>query len=133
VGITCDLQQFTAGFILNRMFMLAVTHAILTCGYLYITQNLPHLFIIIPLTFPQPQVMAQQTPQQGVIASESSRTTCASSNAPPAETHQQCRHQLVHHNPAIAATANMTQDTNVKAIHKTRLRNDKKQHAIRGE
>jgi len=58
--------------------------------------------------------MAPQTPQPGGIQSVPSRTTGASSNAPLAETQQQCRHQLVHRDAAIAATENMTQDAHLK-------------------
>jgi len=57
-GIPCNLQLYAAGFILNRTCMLAVTHSILTCRYLYIPQDFPVLFIIIFLTISQQQVMA---------------------------------------------------------------------------
>ena len=50
--------------------------------------------------------MAPQTPQPSVIQSELSQTIGAASNAPLAETQQQCRYQLDHHNAAIAATEN---------------------------
>jgi len=74
--------------------------------------------------------MAPQTPQPGVIESESSWTMCASSNAPLAETQQQCRHQLVHRDAAIAATEHMAQDADLKMVRKTRRSNNRKQHAI---
>jgi len=54
-------------------------------------------------------------------------------NAPQAETLQPCRHHLVHHDAAIAATENMTQDVYLKKVYKTGGRNDRKQHARWGE
>jgi len=73
--------------------------------------------------------MAPQTPQPGVIQSESSRTAGASSNAPLADTQLQRRHQLVHRNDAIAATENMAQDTHIKKVRKTGRSNNRQQHA----
>jgi len=60
--------------------------------------------------------MAPQTPQPGVIQSESNQTTGATSNAPLAETQLQRRHQLVHHDAAIAATEIMAQDAHLKKV-----------------
>jgi len=77
--------------------------------------------------------MAPQTPQPGVIESESSRTTGASSNEPLAEIVQQCRHQIVHRDAAIAATENMAQDAHLKRVCNTGRSNDRKQYAIRCE
>jgi len=74
--------------------------------------------------------MAPQTPHPGVIQSESSRTTGASSNAPSAETQLQCRHQLVHRDAAIAATENMAQDAHLKKVGKTGRSNNWQQHAF---
>jgi hypothetical protein len=74
--------------------------------------------------------MAPQTPQPGVIQSESSRTAGASSNAPLAEPQLQRRHQLVHRDAAIAATENMAQDAHLNKVHKTRHSNIRQQHAI---
>jgi len=74
--------------------------------------------------------MAPQTPQPGVIQSESSRTTGASSNAPVAESHLQRRHPLVHRDAAIAATKNMAQDAHLKKVGKTGRSNNRQQHAI---
>jgi len=74
--------------------------------------------------------MAPQTPQPGVIQSESSRTAGASSNAPLAETQLQCRHQLVHRDAAIAATENTAQDAHLKNVRKTGRSNNRQQHAI---
>jgi len=89
--------------------------------------------VIIFLTFSQQQVMAPKTHQPGAIRSESSQTTGASTNALPGETQQQHRHQLIHHDAAIAATKNMTQDAHLKTACKTRSSKNKKQHAIRYE
>jgi len=80
--------------------------------------------------FPQQEVMAPHTPQPGVIESESCQTTGASSNASLAETQQQCRHQLVHHDAAIAATENITQDAHFKRVCKTGHSNNRMRHAI---
>jgi len=74
--------------------------------------------------------MAPQTPQPGVIQSESSRTAGASSNAPLGETQLQRRHQLVHRNAAIAATKNMAQDAHLKKVCKTGRSINRQQHAI---
>jgi len=74
--------------------------------------------------------MAPQTPQPGVIQSESSRTVGASSNAPLAETQLQRRHQLVHRDAAIAATENMAQEVHLKKVPKTGRSNNRQQHAI---
>ena len=74
--------------------------------------------------------MAPQSPQPGVIQSESNRTAGASSNAPLAETQLERRHQLVHHDAAIAATENMAQDAHLQTVRKTWRTNNRHQHAI---
>jgi len=74
--------------------------------------------------------MAPQTPEPGVIQSESSQTAGASSNAPLAETQLQRRHQLVHRDAAIAATENMALDAHLKKVRKTRRSNNRQHHAI---
>jgi hypothetical protein len=74
--------------------------------------------------------MPPQTPQPGVIQSESSRTAGASANAPLAETQVQCKHQLVDHDAAIAATENMAQDAHLNNVLKTGRSNNRQQHAI---
>jgi hypothetical protein len=71
--------------------------------------------------------MTPQTPQLGVIESETSRMTVTSSNAPLAETQHQPRYQLVRRNAAIAATENMTQDAIFKNVRQTGRSNDRKQ------
>jgi len=86
--------------------------------------------VIIFLTIPQQQVVASETLQPGAIEAKSSRTTGASTNAPPRETQQQCRHQLVHCNSAIVATKTMTQAAQLKTVRKTGSSNNKKQYAI---
>jgi len=63
--------------------------------------------------------MAPQTPQPGGIQSEPSQTLGVSSNTPLAETMQQCRSQLVHHDAAIAATEHMAQNAHFKKVLKT--------------
>jgi len=74
--------------------------------------------------------MAPQTPQPGLIQSESSQTAGASSNAPLVETRLQRRHQLVHRDAAIAATENMAPDALFKKVRKTGRSNNRQQHAI---
>jgi len=56
--------------------------------------------------------------------------TGTSSDAPPGETQQQRRHQLVHRDAAIVATENMAQDSQIKMVCKTATSKKKKQHAI---
>jgi len=80
--------------------------------------------------YPQQQITAPQTSQPGVIKSESSRTTGASSNVALATTQWPRRHQSVHCEAAIAATKNMTKDTHMKKVLKTGRSNDSKQHSI---
>jgi len=90
-----------------------------------------HISLSSSSPFPQQHVMAPQTPQPGVIPSKLSRMMGASSNAPLAETQQQCRHQLVHCDSAIAATENKAQDAHLKIVRKTGRSNNRQQHAIR--
>jgi len=80
--------------------------------------------------FPPQQVMAPQTPQPGVIKSESSGMMDASSNTPVAGAQQQCRHHLVHRDAAVAATKNMAQDPHSTQVHKIGRSNNRNQHAI---
>jgi len=63
--------------------------------------------------------MAPETPQLGVIQSESSQTMGGSSNAPLTETQLQRRYQLVHWDAAIAATENMALDAHLKKVLNT--------------
>jgi len=77
--------------------------------------------------------MAPQKPQPAARGSESSQTTGALSNAPPAEMQQQCRHNVVHSNAANAATENIPLDALLPIICKTQRSKKKKQHAIRCE
>jgi len=51
----------------------------------YLPQNFPLHFIIIISSLSQQQIMAPQTPQQVENGTESSRTTGASANTPPAD------------------------------------------------
>jgi hypothetical protein len=55
------------------------------------------------------------------------------SNIPLAQTLKQRRHQVVHHNAAIAANNDMAQDAHLKKVRKTGCSNHKQQHAIRCE
>jgi len=131
VGIPCNLQLYPAGFRLNRKCKFAVDHSILTWRYLYIPQNFPLLFVIIFLTLPQQQVKAPHVPQPPAIESKSSRTTGDSSNAPPAETQQQCsHHQIVDHIAANASTENMTRDSHLKTVYKTGQSKNRKLHPM---
>jgi len=57
--------------------------------------------------------MSPQTPHPGVIQAESSQTAGSSSHAPLDETQLQRRHQLVHHDAAIAATKMIAQNAHL--------------------
>jgi hypothetical protein len=96
----------------------------------YIFLKTFHFSLSSSSPFLQQQVMPPQTPQPGVIQSESSRTAGASSNVPLAETQLQRTHQLVHRDAAIAATENMAQDPHLKKVRKTGRSNTRQQHAI---
>jgi len=96
----------------------------------YIFLRTFHFSLSSSSPFSHKQVMAPQAPQPGVIQSESSQTTGASSKAPLGVTQLQRRHQVVHRNTAIAATDNMAQDTHLKQVCKTRRSNDRQQHSI---
>ena len=109
---------------------LAVTRSILTCSQLHHLQDFSLLVVIIFLTIPQQQVMAQEILQLGAIEAKSSRTTRASNNAPPDVTRQRRRHLVVHCDAAIVATGNMTQDPYWKIVHETGRCKNKKQHTI---
>ena len=86
--------------------------------------------MIIFLTIPQRYVIAPEILHTGAIRAESTRMSGALHNAPPRETQQQRRHQLVHRNAANVATENMTYDAHVKIVHKTGSCKNQKQHAI---
>jgi len=86
--------------------------------------------VIIFLTIPQQQVRAPEILQQGAIEAKSSRTTGASNNAPPGESLQQRRYQLVYYDAAIVATDNMAQDAHPTIVRKTGSNENQKQDAI---
>ena len=96
-------------------------------------QDIPLRSSIIISSLSQQQIMAQQTPQQVEHGSESSRTTGTSAITPPAETQLQLRHHLAHHDAANAATENMTLDTHLKIVRKSRSSKNRKRHSIRCE
>lgn len=50
VGNQCNLQRYVVGFIMTRMFKLAITHSILTWSKLYIAQDYQLLVVMIFLT-----------------------------------------------------------------------------------
>jgi hypothetical protein len=77
--------------------------------------------------------MPPQTPQPGVIQSESSRTADASSNAPLVEIQLERRHQFVHRDAARAATEDMAQDTHLNTVRTTRRSSNRQKHPIRCE
>jgi len=74
--------------------------------------------------------MAPEILQPGAMEAESRQTTGALYNAPPSETQQQRRHQIVQHDAAIVATENMTHDAHLKIVGNTATSKNKKQHAI---
>jgi len=77
--------------------------------------------------------MATRTPQPGNSGSESSQSKGALSNKSLTGTQHECRHQLVHHDAANAATKNMTQDAHMKIIHRTGSSKNTMQHVIWSE
>jgi len=82
---------------------------------------------------PPQRIVASQTPLQGMSRFDSSRKTCAWSNAPLSETQQKRRHWLVHHNAADTATGIRTYNANSKILQKTGSTKNEKHHAIGGE
>jgi len=82
------------------------------------------------LTIPQQQVMVPAKHHPGAIEAQLSWTPGASNNAPPGETQQQRRHQIVHRNAAIVATEHLTPEAHSKMIRKTRSSKYTKQNAI---
>jgi len=72
--------------------------------------------VIIILTFSTWQVRAPETLQPGVIGAKSSQMTGTLNNAPPSETQQERRPQLVHSDAAIVATKNMTQEEHLNTV-----------------
>ena len=74
--------------------------------------------------------MVPQTSLWRATESESSQTTGASSNAPPAETPQQCRYWLLHCDAVNVVSANMTQDAHLRLVCDTGSSKNKKQHAL---
>jgi len=61
---------------------------------------------------PQQQIMAAQSPQLGQRGAESNAMTDGSSNSSLDGPLEQCRHKVVHHDTADAATAPMTSVSN---------------------
>jgi len=80
-------------------------------------------------SFRQHQIMAPHTAQHGASGSGSSHLTGASSNAPPAGTQLQHRHQLAHHNTANPAAENVTLENHLTSVCETAHSKDTKQHA----
>jgi hypothetical protein len=74
--------------------------------------------------------MDTQTPQPGVMGSESSRTTGALADTSHHGIQPERGHQLVRCDAANAATKHMTQDAHLKVVRKTGSSKNKKQHAI---
>jgi len=63
--------------------------------------------------------MATQTPQPGMNGTKPGRSLGVTPNMSLSSAQQKCRHQLVHHNAATAATKNMTEDAHLKIVLKT--------------
>jgi len=97
----------------------------------YIFLRTSHFFSLSSSSpIPHNQIRHTQTPQPGNSGSELSRSNGASSNTSLIGTQQECRHQLVHHEAANAATKYMTKDAHLKIVHKTRSCKDKQQHEV---
>jgi len=74
--------------------------------------------------------MAPEILQPGAMEAESSWMTGTSNNAPPGETQQQRRLQLVHRDVAIAALETMTLDAHRNIESKSGSSKNKKEHGI---
>jgi len=133
IGITCNRQRNAIGIILGRTCMFDVTRSILTSNSQYHCHEIPLLSVIIFLSYPQKEIQAPQTPQQGASGSQLGRLTGALSNVLAAAIQQQRRLQLAHSDAANVATHNMTLGTCLKVVLDTGSRKNIKQHAIRCE
>jgi hypothetical protein len=65
----------------------------------------------------------------GESGANTGRLVGATSNTDILCTQQECRHKLVHHHAANAATKHKTQDAHLKIVCKTGSSKNKKQHA----
>jgi hypothetical protein len=127
------VQLYTAAFTFIRKCKLPVTHSIVTCYLLYNHPECWFLFTIVFLTFPQPQAIATEPPDPGVIGAESSWTTGASCNTPLGDTQHQRRHHGVNDDAAIVAPENLITVSGLKMVCTTGNINNKKHNAIECE
>jgi len=74
--------------------------------------------------------MHTQPAQAAEKGSKSSWLAGTTSNTSLIGTQQECTHQLVHRDAAIAATRNIMQDTHLNIICPTGSSNNRKQHAV---
>ena len=75
-------------------------------------------------------IMETQSPQQAASGSKSSRLAGDTSNTSLIGTQQECRHQLVHHDAANAATRNITLDAHLNIVRKTESSKNRQQYAV---
>jgi len=75
--------------------------------------------------------MDTQSPVTGDSGFNSGRSEGATLHLVILGTQQQCRHKLVHHNAANAATKHMTLDAQLKIVCKTGRSKNKKHHAVK--
>jgi hypothetical protein len=68
----------------------------------------------------QQRILATRTPKPDWCESELSEMTAASCNASLDRTQQQCRYKIFNFDGANSNTANMTNDPQLEALHKTR-------------
>jgi len=61
VGNPCNLQSYSAGFILSITNMLAATNSTLTWSWLYSPENFPLLFVMIFLSYSTPATQGYTT------------------------------------------------------------------------
>jgi len=74
--------------------------------------------------------MDTQPPPPGEGGLNTGRLAGATSNTNILGTQQECRHKLVHHDTANAATKHMTQDAHLKIVRRTGSSKNMKQHAV---
>jgi len=97
----------------------------------YIVLRTSHFLLLWSSSpIPHQQIMETQPPQPGESGSESSQLAGATSNTSLIGTLKECRHQLVHHDPADAANIYMTQDAHWTFVPTTGSGNIVKQHAV---
>ena len=127
----CEICSYTlqASFCVECASWLLYIPFWLEANYIFLRTS--HFFSLSSSSLlPHQQIFTTKTFQQGTSGSESSRTTLASFNMPPARTQLQYRHHFVHCGTANTAIDNMTLDKQYTLVHTTRSNKNKEQHDI---